>query len=85
MTEQPVSISINISLTELPKCQTKADLTNNHKEKWEDCSGCLLPIMDVLQSDIPYLKGWFCPSCKTVYVFRGGDMVTEAIEEVKIR
>lgn len=64
MTEQPVGISININLRELPKCKCQ--------------EGSLLPVMDTTQErNIPYLKGWFCPSCEMTFMFRGGNMVAE--------
>ncbi len=59
--EQPVNINININLAELPKCKCE--------------KGYLLPVMDTTQAgNVPYLKGWFCPSCNVTFMFRGGSM-----------
>ena len=65
MTEQPVNISVNIDLTELPRCKCG--------------EGYLLPVMDTTKEGVPYLKGWFCPCCEKTYMFRGGNMVAEQI------
>lgn len=63
--EQPVNINININLTELPKCSCG--------------EGFLLPVEDVEKDGTPYLKGWFCPACKTSVLFRAGSLVSEAV------
>jgi len=56
-----LSLSYGFTFNELPKC---------------GCDGkpSLAPVMDVDKDGVPYLKGWFCPSCKSFYCFAQGDM-----------
>ena len=77
----PISFNINIDLTELPSCPKEGNSNSDDRRDWEDCDGTLIPFMDVLKdSNVPYLKGWFCPKCETVYVFRGGIMAKEKLQ-----
>jgi len=80
MTEQPVTIKIDIQLEELPECKKLLRDENSMLIDSSKCNGYLLPIMDVtLEGKTPYLKGWFCPKCKTIYMFRGGNMIEEKL------
>jgi hypothetical protein len=52
---------LHLNLVELPKCGT------------EKCDGNLLPIEDTSrEGDTVYLKGWFCPTCSTSWLFNSG-------------
>ena len=58
--------NLNISLTELPKCQYG--------------KGVLLPVIDFAkEGGTPYLKGWFCQACKTSWLTRSGSVVVEGV------
>ena len=72
MEKQPIVVSLNINLTELPKCPCSK----------EGGGGVLLPVMDIAreaEGNAPILKGWFCPYCNTFYAFVTGDMRVKAI------
>ena len=58
MDSLPMTASFNFSLTELPDCSCD--------------KGKLLPVMDLSQSGVPYLKGWICQCCKRGYFVKNG-------------
>jgi len=61
-------MAINLQLTELATCGCD--------------KGKLLPLEDVTQGGVTYLKGWYCPVCGVATIFKAGDLVRIKASEV---